>query len=195
MRLFEIARIPVGDYATDNLVPMKTPKGAKDLPGGTGLKYHVNRTGNRIEITLHDQDQLVAELDLVAARAPIPMWTVEGIVADPAYQGKGLGMSLYGIALSILKLTLKAGDTQTVHGQRQWLKLAQIPGVEVQGIASTPADQFKPRDDNQVLYRTKGRVVHTFPVGAGSQSMKSAQKGQGIYSPATGSMIARWTGQ
>jgi len=195
MKLFEIWRIPVDDYGDDNLVPMREPRHAKALPGGSGLKYTVTNKPDRKEIILYDQGRIVAELDLVSAGTPTPMWQVEGIVADNAYQGRGLGMALYGIALSILKLTLKAGDTQTVNGQRMWLKLNQIPGVEVKGITNTPKKHYRKKEGQEVLWQSHHNVTHTFPIKAGSKSMKSGERGRGLYNTPNSSMIARWTGK
>ena len=200
MRFFEIARIPKSQLDgwgdADTIEPQQEPKGSKPLPGGSGYKYHVDRQGSdRIEITLYDQGEIIAELDLEELGAPIPLWRVETVVATPNYQGRGLGMALYGIALSVLKLTLVAGETQTVHGARQWLKLSQIPGVEVMGMKTAPKKDFKPGPDNMVLWSGPEYHTYTFPVGQGSKSMKSAQRGTGIYNSAGATMIARWTGK
>ena len=200
MRFFEIARIPKSQLDgwgdADTIEPQQEPKGSKPLPGTSGYKYHVDRKGSdRIEITLYDQGEIIAELDLEELGAPIPLWRVETVVATPEYQGRGLGMALYGIALSVLKLTLVAGETQTVHGARQWLKLSQIPGVEVMGMKTAPKKDFKPGPDNMVLWSGPEYHTFTFPVGQGSKSMKSAQRGTGIYNSAGATMIARWTGK
>lgn len=198
--LAEIARIPKSELAgwgdADTITPQQEPKGSKPLPGGSGYKYHVDRKGSdRLEITLYDQGQIIAELDLEELGAPIPLWRVETVVATPEYQGRGLGMALYGIALSILKLTLVAGETQTQHGARQWLKLSQIPGVEVMGMKTAPKKDFKQGPDNQVLWSGPEYHTYTFPITQGSKSMKSAQRGNGIYNSAGASMIAKWTGK
>jgi len=197
MRFYEIARIPVGDYGdAETITPQKEPKGSKLLPGGSNYKYHVNRKSkDLIEITLYDKGQIIAELDLEELGAPIPLWRVENIAAMPEYQGKGLGMSLYGIALSILKLTLVAGGSQTKHGARQWLKLSQIPGVEVMGMKTAPKKDFKLTPDNTVLWSGPEYHTYTFPITQGSKSMKSAQRGVGIYNSAGASMLAKWTGK
>lgn len=196
MRFFEISRIPVGDFGdAETITPQPEPKGSKPLPGGSGYTYHVDRKGNdRIEITMYDKGRIIAELDLDELGAPIPLWQVATIAAIPEYQGKGVGMSLYGIALSILKLTLVAGETQTMHGARQWLKLSQIPGVEVMGMKTAPKKGFKPTPDNTILWSGPEYHTYTFPITQGSKSMKSAQRGVGIYTSG-GRMIAKWTGK
>ena len=200
MRFFEIARIPKSELAgwgdKDTIEPQQEPKGSKPLPGGSGYKYHIDRKGSdRLEITLYDHGQIIAELDLEELGAPIPLWQVDTIAAIPEYQGKGLGMALYGIALSILKLTLVAGATQTQHGARQWLKLSQIPGVEVMGMKTGPKNDRKLGPDNQILWSGPEYQTYTFPITQGSKSMKSAQRGVGIYNSAGATMIAKWTGK
>ena len=66
MRFFEIARIPKSQLDgwgdADTIAPQQEPKGSKPLPGGSGYKYHVDRQGSdRIEITLYDQGEIIAE--------------------------------------------------------------------------------------------------------------------------------------
>lgn len=193
----EIARIPVGDFGDkETLIPMHEPKKSKELPGGTGYTYHVKSSQNRKEITMFDQGTLIAEMDLVDSIYPPNTWEVQVVVVDPDYRSQKLGLALYGIALSELKLTLKAGKTQTKHGQAMWLKLNQMPGVEVRGVTKARHRDYQPRKQNQVIGQNKQYVFYTFPIKAGSRSMKSAQRGVPLYSYDTPStMIAQWTGQ
>jgi GNAT superfamily N-acetyltransferase len=195
MRLSEIARVRTDDYGKEGtLTTTPEPATTRALPGGSGYTYAVGGDAANKEIMLFDQGRLVGELDLADAGAPVPMWKVQGIAAIPEYQGRGIGMILYGIALSIMKLTLQAGESQTTGGQRMWLKLNSIPGVEVQGMATTPRAQYRARPNEQVLWQDHDSVTHTFPVGAGARSMRSASSGRAIYNN-RGGMIARWTGQ
>jgi GNAT superfamily N-acetyltransferase len=193
----EIARIPVGDFGDkDNLIPMSEPRSSRPLPGESGLSYHVKNMKNKKQITVFDQGQLVAEMDLVDSIHPANAWEVEGIVVDPEYRGRALGLALYGIALSELKLTLKAGKTQTKHGRAMWLKLNQIPGVEIRGVTRARRNEYRERAGNEILAQNKQYVWYTFPVKAGSRSMRSGQRGVALYSYDTPStMIARWRGQ
>jgi GNAT superfamily N-acetyltransferase len=196
-QVMEIARIPVGDFGDkDNLIPMREPRSSRPLPGGSDYTYAVKSTANRREITLFDQGKIIAEMDLIDSIYPANTWEVEGIVVDPDYRGQALGLALYGIALSELKLTLKAGKTQTRHGQAMWLKLNQIPGVEIRGVTKARRSQYQQRPDNEVLGQNKQYVWYTFPVEAGSRSMRSGQRGVALYSYDTPStMIAQWRGQ
>lgn len=70
---------------------------------------------------------------------------VSTIAVDKAYRGMGIAKSLYGIVLSILKRPLVSGDSQTPGGQRNWLSLASIPGVEMKGVVEIPDDLLGPK--------------------------------------------------
>lgn len=196
MRFLEIARIPVDDYGSKgSLTPMQEPADARPLPGGSGYKYTVNDQGDTKEILIFVKGELAAELDLFDVGAPVELWGVEGVVAEPEYQGMGLGMALYGIALNILGLTLQAGQTQTRHGQRQWLKLNRIPGVVVRGMTTELKSEYRRRSGDEVMWEDDERITYSFPVIEGSQSMRSARRGTGIYSSANATMIAQWRAQ
>ena len=192
----EIARIPQGDYGDEGTLSPDIPQvKRKKLPGGSGLTYGINkRDPEFMEIMIFDGDRLVGELDLGATLDPLETWRVESVVAAPEYKGRGIGKALYGIALSILKLTLEAGDTQTRHGQQMWLMLNSIPGVEVQGYNMYRTGQYKPRPGDEIIAQDDTWTRYTFPVKPGVHGMRSARHGTGIYSNPHVSMIARWTG-
>ena len=196
MRFFEIARIPQGDFGDkDTLVAPKHEVEKKELPGGSGFTYAVNKTGTGdLEIMIFDGDTLAAELDLFDTQDVTGAWRVETVAVNPEYRSRGLGKALYGIALNILRLTIEAGDTQTRHGQRMWLMLNSIPGVEVVGYNMVPASQYKPHKNDTVIDQNEQWTRYTFPVQPGVHSMRSRRPGTGIYTGQT-SMLARWTGQ
>jgi len=197
----EIARIPQSELGgwgdKDTLEPMTTPpKGRKPLPGGSGYTYAVNRGDPEfMEIMIFDGDTLAAELDLFATLDPLKTWRVETVITDPDYRGQGLGKALYGIALSILRLTIEAGDQQTKFGQQMWLMLSSIPGVEVLGYAMESTDRYRPRPGDRVVDQNDTWTRYTFPVEPGKRSMRSTRPGTGIYSSQYVSMIAKWTGR
>jgi GNAT superfamily N-acetyltransferase len=199
--LFEIAKIPqseLGDWGDKGtLAPMeKPPKNRKPLPGGSRFTYAVNRKDPEfMEIMIFDGDTLAAELDLFATLDPLKTWGVETVVTDPDYRGQGLGKALYGIALTILKLTLEAGETQTKHGQAMWLMLNSIPGVEVLGYAMDRTTEYRPKPGDKIVDQNNTWTRYTFPVESGRRSMRSLRPGTGIYSSQYVTMIARWTGR
>lgn len=191
----EIERIPQGDFGDkDTLAPMREPARARPLPGGSGYTYAIQHDGNLKQIMIFDRNNLIAELDVRPTGDALDSYRVETVATDPDYRGKGLGLALYGIALSLLKLTLRAGDTQTRHGRAMWLKLNSIPGVEVRGIAREPRTEYQPRPGDQVVQQTSKYVTYMFPVASGIASMRGTRPGRGIYGK-NASMIAQWTGQ
>ena len=193
----EIARIPQGDYGDEGTLSPDIPQvKRKKLPGGSGLTYGINkRDPEFMEIMIFDGDRLVGELDLAATLDPLETWRVESVVAAPEYKGQGIGKSLYGIALTILGLTLETGETQTKHGQRMWIMLNSIPGVKVQGYAMDRTPEYRPRPGDKVVDQNDTWTRYTFPVEPGRRSMRSTRRGTGIYSSQYVSMIARWIGQ
>lgn len=195
MRFSEIARIPVGNFGDKGtLAPMAEPKKAKPLPGNSGYTYAVDHDGDLKQIMIFGNNEIIAELDLSPVGDPLNSYKIETVATDPDYRGQGLGLALYGIALSILKLTLRAGDTQTRHGQAMWLKLNRIPGVEVRGITTERQRDYNPQPGDKIEYETDSHITYSFPVVPGSRSMKAARRGRSIYS-GTASMIAQWRGQ
>ena len=191
----EIERIPQGDFGDkDTLAPMREPRSSRPLPGGSGYTYAVQQSGNLKEITTFAHNNLIAELAVAPSGDSLDSWRVESVATDPDYRGKGLGLALYGIALSILRLTLRAGKTQTRHGRAMWLKLNSIPGVEVRGIAREPRQEYQARPGDDIVHQTSKYVTYTFPVKSGQTSMRGARPGRGIYS-SDASMIAQWTGR
>jgi hypothetical protein len=121
-------------------------------------------------------------------------WRVETVAVNTEYRSRGLGKALYGIALSILRLTVEAGDTQTKHGRRMWLMLNSIPGVEVVGYNMERTPDYKSGPNDKIIAQDKNWTKYTFPVRPGVNSMRSARRGTGMYT-SQASMIARWTGR
>ena len=194
--IMEIARIPQGDFGdADTLKSPKYDVEKKELPGGAGFTYAVGKPNDGdLEIMIFDGDTLAAELDLFETQDATKAWRVNTVAVDPEYRGRGLGKALYGIALSVLKLTIEAGDTQTRHGQRMWLMLNSIPGVEVVGYNMERTAQYKPRPGDEIVAQNKDWTKYTFPVRPGVRSMRSGRRGTGMYT-SQASMIAKWTGQ
>ena len=192
----EIARIPQGDFGdADTLAPPKYDVEKNPLPGGSKFTYGIGRPdAEDLEIMIFDGDTLAAELDLLYTRDATDAWRVSTIAVNPEYRSQGLGKALYGIALSILKLTLEAGDTQTKHGQRMWLMLNSIPGVEVMGYNMEKTSGYKPRPGDKIISHDDTWTRYTFPVKPGTHSMRSGRHGTGMYS-SMASMLAKWTGK
>jgi GNAT superfamily N-acetyltransferase len=195
MRFFEIARIPNLDFGKEGTVtPPDFKVKKKPLPGGSGFNYAVKKTSDNVSIMIFDGEEIAAELNLFATQDPLKTWRVETIAVEPKFRGHGLAKALYGVALSILKLTVEAGDTQTRHGQRMWLMLNSIPGVDVKGYNMVATNKYQPHPKDEIVDQNKQWTRYLFPVTPGKHSMRSQRAGVGLYTTMA-SMVARWTGK
>ena len=124
------------DYLRD---PSKNLKNIKPLPGGSGLYYHVGKESmyGGIDISILDKSgkKTIGYLTITNQKYfPIPnTYGVHTITVDEDYRNQGIGKALYGIVLTILKVTLISGVSQTPGGRKNWLSLANIPGVDIKG--------------------------------------------------------------
>jgi GNAT superfamily N-acetyltransferase len=196
--VMEIARIPQGDYGSAGTIDTERVPDVdrKELPGGSGFTYGINQTDSDfMEIMLFDQDRIVGELDLSYTQGPMKTWSVENVAVDPQHRGRGIAKALYGIALSILRLPVEAGQIQTRGGQQMWLMLNSIPGVEVVGSAQDKTSDYQARPGDKIVMQDKNYTHYTFPISAGTRSMRSRRPGTGIYTRPDTTMVAKWTGR
>lgn len=138
--LNEIHRLTQRDFSGGEKYISGASKSTKwtPLPGGSGLGWATAFKGSKLFIYIGDKGETVGELCLSATATlnnvlKNPM-EVDYITVHEDYQGRGIAKSLYGIVLSILKITLIAGASQTPGGRRNWLSLVKIPGLEVKGV-------------------------------------------------------------
>jgi len=128
---------------------------SRPLPGGSGIRYVVEKNDEKIAITLLDPNpqtysssmyggiEAVGKLVLYRKKWPTPnAYDVSTITVNEDYRGRGMAKAMYGIALSIMKITLISGDSQTPGGQRNWASLSQIPGVAVSGYGTLEDNMF-----------------------------------------------------
>ena len=122
----------------------------KPLPGGSGMVYRTDDNGMRLKIEIIDPKPKnfvgrlgehglpIGKLELLKYKnGPFKnAYQVNTITTNEDYRGGGYALALYGIALSILKVTLISGSSQTPGGRKNWLNLASIPGVEVKGAVA-----------------------------------------------------------
>ena len=80
---------------------------------------------------------------------------VEVITVDEDYRGQGIAKALYGIVLTIMKLPLVAGDSQTPGGRINWVSLASIPGVIMKGYAGLENYELAPNMPSQAKQAEK----------------------------------------
>ena len=152
-------------------IQSKFKQGSKPLPGGSKFNYYVEKNiGPGYEIFILDTEEdhfvIVGHLSLsTATRWPTPAVQVDTITVHEDYRAQGLATALYGIVLSILKLTLLAGGVQTPGGRKNWLRLASIPGVEVKGYVQIDDREF----DNPQQYQRHTRTMIDKLMAAGGE--------------------------
>lgn len=156
--LTEIEKIPAYTYTggKESLSDFNNinPSTLKSLPGGSGLAYGVEQGGYMTSVFIVDPKKnptdAIAVLELTKSDLPISVkpLQVETITVDEDYRGQGLAKALYGIVLSIMKRPLLAGNSQTPGGRLNWLSLASIPGVEVNGIVQLDNREIEVRNLN-----------------------------------------------
>jgi len=152
--LTEIAAMPAHQFAggKDMLGMYQKPakKNLKPLPGGTDLQYAIVKGthfyGTIVQIVDPGmpgitRPEVVAVLNLDSSNLPNTV-QVGSITVDEDYRGRGLARALYGIVLTIMQKNLVSGSGQTPGGRRNWMSLASIPGVEVQGLVRIPNQIF-----------------------------------------------------
>lgn len=111
--------------------------------------YHQSRLKKWEEVAQSKQPgRVIGKLMIERTSAPKALaakaYHVLVITVHENYQGRGIAKALYGIALSIMRVVLMSGDSQTVGGRRNWVSLSQIPGVEVKGYIQIPLEYLKP---------------------------------------------------
>jgi|688.fasta_scaffold341975_2 GNAT superfamily N-acetyltransferase len=154
--------ITPGGYSTD--ITIWDPKGPDYInaatkpqpdsePEETYGAYNTRvRSWNYAKIT---PGQLIGKLEISSARwFPLPnAVAVDVITVDEDYRGQGIAKALYGIVLTIMKLLLVAGDSQTPGGRRNWVSLASIPGVEMKGYVGIEDYNLTPNSRNSRGYQ------------------------------------------
>lgn len=185
--LDEIARIPhdyyVGGKESLPVKPSATKSQIKPLPGGSGFGYYTREAPNSIIIYIVDpnkpawqrdnkNDIIVAMLSLEKCPWIPGAYGVGSVTTDEDYRGRGLGHSLYGIALSILGLTLVSGTEQTSGGRSMWKIISNFPGVDIKGYTKATDNQTK-----KLLKQNGGQPLvgdyWTFPIKQGEHELKS----------------------
>jgi len=123
------------------------PKNQKflPLPGGSNFLYSITKDRNRTDIKIYTADkEAVGQLEVSnSSFGPVAGVKVNVIYVAEDYQNQGISKALYGIVLTIMKVNLFSGDSQTPGGRRNWLSLVKIPGCEVKGIVELSDKTFK----------------------------------------------------
>jgi hypothetical protein len=146
----------------------------KKLPGNNQYTYSVIERGLATEIVILDPGRkgkftnlVIAALDVgLPSRSPIDNVVEVGtITVDEKYRGQNLAKALYGIVLLPppvgLGKILFSGTDQTPGGQRNWVSLSKIPGVEITGYLAFYNEESRRAgggDDVAALEELLGKV-------------------------------------
>ena len=114
----------------------------RSLPGGSGLEWFAMKDPKEVRFFIADPDFKPSDVDDIPVIGKMvieqggggDLWSVDTVSVLEKYRGKKIGLALYGIALSIFKLTLASGDAQTPSGAKMWQVLSTIPGVKISGL-------------------------------------------------------------
>lgn len=171
MKIKEIQRTPSEGPPTSagiaRPIQRRMPNGVKRIPGAPNLGYLFTGgkdqvvtvfTGANYLLSLYDLKRS-AEIGWLAMRStsfPFPKsMQVANVKIHDEYRGRGMGQSLYGVAIKILGITIVADETQTPEARRLWANLHSVHGVSVRGWISFPAQMVMPEFDDYEMFDTE----------------------------------------
>ncbi len=150
MKLNEIDFLPQKEYegGEEQLNDLSTAMERRLVPlKGTEYDYGFYRTPKFLQIYIVNRGsdrQVVAEMELKGVPFPLAdAYTVDTVTTHEQFRNRGLAKKLYEIALKDIKITLVAGSVQTPGGQRNWVSLANMPGVDISGYIAMDVKGFQ----------------------------------------------------
>lgn len=152
----EIERIPAREFEGGSkfLSTNAGRENRKPLPNNSGLFYSMVANNLVAQIRIFDSlttPVTIGQLILAPKKlGDLYGYEVDTITTHENYRGKGIGLALYGIVLSIMKKPLFAGSSQTPAGRLAWMKLNTIPGVDVKGWARLLDSVFDEDSDDLI---------------------------------------------
>ena len=183
VELDEIERLRPSEFigGKKSLYDLQYGNHLKKLPGGSGLLYSISLGGREIKLWdpkgkeyLKSKKQLQLGQSLIAPGQLIGKLSVinnpnfplknavqvNTITVDEDYRGMSLSNALYGIVLTIMKLPLLAGESQTPGGRRNWVSLVNIPGVQMKGYFAIDEDEVgKNKNINTIMGKLGGQYI------------------------------------
>ena len=195
---------------------------AKPLPGGSDFKYVVHRDSADIDIIIfHDEAKhitprlareytfgaekqlaksapVVGHLRLTRSNHISGAHEVEVVSVIKKYRGQRLGLAMYGIALTVLKLTIASDTSQTKDGIRMWTAIHGIKGVEVRALADVQdidAEELELTDlpKGSEVYK-RDRQYYSIPVTLKDGELTTGMKTD-VYTRGGGiRLVARYVG-
>ena len=166
--------VGAGQYGTDiqiwdpkgqDYINATTPPVKKPRESDGAFKERVQWWEYANKRATNSPGQLIGKLSIAPAsqrssQFPLPNAVrVDTITVDEDYRGQGIAKALYGIVLTIMKLPLVAGDTQTPGGRRNWVSLASIPGVNMKGYVGLETYDLNSRNIDTVMGQLGGEHI------------------------------------
>jgi GNAT superfamily N-acetyltransferase len=133
------------DYVAQKSREQEPKPVQKRREANSDYRYRLRRW-EEYQLGLNAPGQLIGKLSVSDARY-FPLKgavQVDTITVDEDYRGVGLAKALYGIVLTIMKRPLLAGSSQTPGGRKNWVSLANIPGVQMKGYLSFDEEEMEP---------------------------------------------------
>jgi hypothetical protein len=159
MRLFEITKMKsfsmdigqFGDYTNIS----KNAKIGK-LSANSNLLYAIEYDSGEIEISIFENQGPILGVIKLEPEDDFPLkntHTVDFIGVDPQYRGSGIAKSLYGVYFTKIRFPLVSGMVQTPGGRRNWVSLANIPGVKLKGWISISDSLFDNKSPSMFTWK------------------------------------------
>jgi GNAT superfamily N-acetyltransferase len=151
---------------TSLIIKIWHPEGDRSTIPAPYRKYYDNDDSYKKRVDQHIKQVntapglLVGQLELSASSLPMPKtFQVDIITVHEDYRGVGIAKALYGVALSMLKLNLEAGDSQTPGGRKNWVSLYNIPGVEIKGYVRISEFSFEDDVIDVIMSKLGGQYI------------------------------------
>ena len=144
---------------------------------------------------INENDEVVGAADLMS-RGMVPNSVyVSRITTEPEYRNQGVAKAIYYTLLFVLDKPIISGSSQTAGGQRNWVSIAKMPGVVIEGYVEL---QINKMDLYKEQLADMGAKIHpewgmkdffsvlTFPVTNEGNRMAAAQGSTPLYTEKRG---------
>ena len=107
---------------------------------------------------------------------------------DPQYRGQGLAQTLYGVGMKLLDMTIVSDVEQTPEARRMWIRLHQIPGVEIFGYTDVSPRSWANRKNPDEIYDYDDLDKIRAVLRVGGREIGSDQHNTYLAFPVTGNV-------
>ena len=203
MRIHEIQRKPSMDdeHPAPGKVTDDEIKRIKPIPGndrygytfGPAIGVFLDTTHQIILYDLQHPTEKVYRAGYLRLRKmryfPLPnSYQVTLTSLDTQYRGQGLAQTLYGVGMKLLGMTIVSDVEHTPEARRMWVRLHQIPGVEISGYAEVSPRSWAKRDNPDEIYDYDDLDIIRAVRRAGGQEIGSDQHNTYLAFPVTGNV-------